>query len=248
MQNGKKHERTGMKLAIVTGGSKGLGKSLIETYQKAGFEVREISRSGVSTNTIKADFANPTASAKVIDAALSELADNSYSEIILINNVGTLDPIGPISEFDVESWVSNLNINLTSSLVTSGLFVKRFQKHSCRKIIANISSGAAVKGKHGWSLYCAAKAGLEQFSKTLAIEQNSQENPFRVVIIDPGIIDTGMQAGIRETDEALFPELGRFQEFKNNGSLRTPQSVAKKIVGVLTGNAENGEKYSINEL
>jgi len=78
------------------------------------------------------------------------------------------------------------------------------------KKITFISSGAALRAKYGWSLYCASKAGLEQFCKTISIEQESQDNPILCITIDPDIIDTEMQSRIRTTDSVLFPESQRF--------------------------------------
>ncbi len=236
-----------MKLALITGGSKGLGKSLSEKYLNEGFEVREFSRSGKSANSIRCDFSSPEDSAQIINETLSELSRRDFSRIDLINNIGTLNPIGPISEFEIESWIDHININLTSSVMMSGIFVKHFQNHSGKKVIATISSGAATKSKYGWSLYCTVKAGLEQFSRTLALEQNSKKGLIDTVIIDPGIVDTNMQATIRDTNERLFPELSRFIGFKEDGELENPATVAEKIYNILSGNIKNGAKYSLKE-
>lgn len=237
-----------MKLALITGGSKGLGKSLMEKFLHEGFKVHEFSRSGKSENNIWCDFTDPEKAAQIIGDALFNLSDIGYSEIYLINNAGTIDPTGPITEFKTKDWIDNININLNSAIITSGKFIKHFQHHSCKKAIISISSGAAIRAKHGWSLYCAAKAGLEQFCRSLAIEQSTQREPTDVAIVDPGIIDTDMQAKIRKTKKSSFPELDRFIGFHREGQLSSPKWVADKIYEILSGNIKNGAKYSVKDL
>ncbi len=236
------------RLAIITGGSKGLGKSLVEKYRRENFEVCEFSRSGQSANHIACDFVSPLNTARIIDEALSVFSTKEFSEIVLINNAGTIDPIGPISEFEAESWLNHVNINLNSSIIVSGIFIKHFQNHSGKKVIASISSGAAIRCKAGWSLYCASKAGLEQFCRTLALEQGSGKSSIDIVIIDPNIIDTDMQATIRNSDQLLFPELSRFIGFKEAGQLGSPSAVAEKVFNILAGEIKNGAKYAVEDL
>ena len=234
-----------MKLSLITGGSRGLGKALANKYEKEGFEVYEFSRSGELERHVLTDFSSPIGAATILGAKFSDLAEKDYSEIVLINNAGTLEPIGPIAEFDADAWIDNININLNSAVVASGMFFKHFQNHPCKKIIVTISSGAAIRAKYGWSLYCAAKAGLDHFSKSLAMEQNTQQHPIDIVTIDPGVMDTDMQAKIRGTDESLFPELERFVKMKADGELLKPETVAQKIYEILSGDIENGMKYNI---
>ncbi len=234
-----------MKLVLITGGSKGLGRSLTEKYLSEDFEVYEFSRTGRAKSHIKCDFSFPVNSAKIIDETLYGLSNQDYSEIILINNVGRVNPIGPISEYEADQWINHININFSASIITSGIFIKHFQGFPCKKIISFISSGAAVKSKYGWSLYCASKAGIEHFCQTLAIEQTSQKYPIDMVIINPGIIDTDMQADIRNTDQSLFPDLSRFVDFKNSEQLASPQTVAEKVYNTLSSEIKNGEKFSM---
>ncbi|MCJ8272841.1 MAG: SDR family NAD(P)-dependent oxidoreductase, partial [Psychrosphaera sp.] len=192
------------KLALITGGSKGLGKSLVEQYLNEGWTVREFSRSGDSPRHIDCDFANPTGSASVIAKAFQTLASNDWTEVVLINNVGTINPIGPISMDDPAQWQDNIQINLNSCILSTGLFLKHFVGGNGLKQIANISSGTASNAYHGWSLYCAAKAGIEMFSKCVALEQSKQDNPVGVFCIRPGVIDTGMQQQIRNQNKERF--------------------------------------------
>ena len=234
-----------MKLALIAGGSRGLGKALVDRYEEDGFEVYEFSRSGESGSHVVCDFSSPAAAAQILEKKLSELAKKDYAEIVLMNNAGTVHPIGPIAGHDAASWIDNININLNSAIIATGIFTRHFQNLSAKKTIANISSGAAIRAKHGWALYCAAKAGLEHFCRAVAMEQSKQIRPINVVLIDPGVMDTEMQAVIRSTDASLFPELERFLKMKEEGQLLDPTMVADKIFDILSGDVENGMKFNI---
>jgi benzil reductase ((S)-benzoin forming) len=136
-----------MKLTLITGGSRGLGKALVEKYKHQGFTVFEFSRSGKSENHVACDFSSPSDAGHMIDKMLADLSKQDYSEVVFINNAGTLDPIGPIAGFEVDACLQSIHINLNSAMISSGLFIKHFQNHSARKVMAGISSGAAIRVK-----------------------------------------------------------------------------------------------------
>lgn len=234
------------KLAIITGGSKGLGKSLVEQYLANGWTVREFSRSGDSKEHIDCDFADPIDSASAIEQAFDTLALSDWTEVVLINNVGTVNPIGPINMDDPSDWQDNIQINLNSCILSTGLFLKKFSGKNCTKQIANISSGAASSAYHGWSLYCAAKAGLEMFSQCVALEQTKQANPVGIFCIRPGVIDTGMQQKIRDQDIERFDAVSDFNDLKSQEQLRTPDSVATLVRAMLDSRPQGGEVLNVS--
>ena len=101
--------------------------------------------------------------------------------------------------------VRNIQINLTAPAVLLSGFIRHTQNWKMRKLVLNISSGAAVRPYFGWSAYCASKAGLEHFSRCAALEQKSRENPVTILSINPGVIDTSMQEKIRKTPVVTEP-------------------------------------------
>lgn len=234
-----------MKLAIISGGSKGLGAELVKQYAQQGFEIVEFSRSGNTSYSKNVDLSDLTAANKVISETLETLSQHQYSEIIAINNAAMLSPIGPLSDSHTNDWITNINASFTSAIVFMGNFVKYFQTHDCRKVIASISSGAALKVYYGWSLYCAGKAGLEHYIRCVAEEQAEQAHPVLPIIINPGVIDTDMQTAIRGANEQQFPQLSRFVELKNSGTLQQPAAVATSIRSILAGDLHAGERYSV---
>ena len=236
-----------MKLALITGGSKGLGKALVETYLENGWQVREFSRSGATPHNIHCDFADPVASASVLYQTFTALCEENWSEIVLINNVGTLQPMGPIHLDQAEDWQQNIQINLNSCITATGLFLKCFTDPSAKRSIANISSGAAVKPYYGWSLYCTSKAAMEAFTSCIAVEQSHNPDPVTAFIINPGVIDTDMQDLIRSQEETRFKDISRFKQLKADNNLQSPQRVAKAIYSITHSMPKAGEKYNVQD-
>ena len=215
-----------MKIAFITGGSKGLGRAFGQLLAGEGFTVHEFSRSGDGEGSIACDFADPIASARTVDAVLSRYAKDDCEDILLINNVGTLAPIGPVHDQEMDAVVANINVNFTGAVTVTALFARHFRMRSARKAIITISSGAARNGRHGWSLYSATKAGLEMFVTTFAKEQQAETLPIQSILYNPGVMETGMQTEIRSTDPTRFPERQRFIDLKAAGKLADPAQVA----------------------
>jgi benzil reductase ((S)-benzoin forming) len=222
-----------MRLAIITGGSKGLGLALCQQFAARGYRVLEFSRTAPHAYSVRADLASPEAYAQVVATAVASLNDDLLDELLVINNAGTLAPIGPASGQSQRAVLANLNTNFSSAILGLTQVIARFQQTPCRKVLANISSGAAHKGYAGWSLYCASKAGMEGFIRALAIEQQAQPHPFIPVNIDPGVIDTDMQALIRDASVVDFPDVERFIRRKNEGGLVAPERVASAVLAIL---------------
>ena len=194
------------KLAIVSGGSRGLGAALCRQYAEAGFDLVEFSRSAPHPFSVACDFTDPAQVAQRVAERLAPLAaGQAFDEIVVISNAAMLDPIGPVSRKAPAAVQANLNTSLVSAILFMGETIRAFQKSPAHKTAVSISSGAATKGHAGWSLYCAAKAGLDNFMRALTLEQALEAQPFRALIIDPGIMDTAMQADIRTSSREDFP-------------------------------------------
>jgi benzil reductase ((S)-benzoin forming) len=218
-----------LRLGIVTGGSRGLGASLCHAYRRQGFRVVEFSRTAPHEFSVQVDLSNPESARQKIAEALLPLSDLQWDEIVIINNAGVLNPVGASSQQSCDAVVANINSNFTSAILFMSEAVARFQSHSCRKVLVNISSGAALKGLAGWSLYCAAKAGIENFIRSVALEQAAQAAPFVAINIGPGLIDTEMQAVIRASASDDFPDVANFVSYKESGALAAPDAVAASI-------------------
>lgn len=234
-----------MKLAIITGGSRGLGKAMVQWYLHQGWTVKEFSRSGQSETHIDCDFADPKQSFAVMNQVLMPLSQQPWSKVLLINNAGTVNPIGPIETTVELDWQQNLQINLNACIMATGLLVKCFAKAQASVTVVNISSGAAVRPFYGWSLYCAAKAGVEAFTACVAVEQQQAEHPVMIYAIRPGVIDTEMQQQIRAQDKTRFAEIERFKALKRDGQLATAGEVAVKIANIIADSPQTGGVYDV---
>jgi benzil reductase ((S)-benzoin forming) len=222
-----------MKLALITGGSKGLGRSLREQLIRLGFHVMEYSRSAPHPWSISVDLSNPKHAANLISESLRSIRPEECENIVVISNAGVLAPIGLASKKPISEIEANLNINLTSPILAVSVILAHFQDAPCRKVLASISSGAALKSYFGWSLYCAAKAGMEAYIETIALEQQREQAPFIPINIDPNVIDTDMQRLIRETSPQDFPDVARFQRRKTEGYLAHPDVVADQVLRII---------------
>ncbi|MFG6447364.1 SDR family NAD(P)-dependent oxidoreductase [Roseateles sp. BYS180W] len=232
-----------MRIAIVTGGSKGLGSALCTQLSNQGFLVIEFSRSAPHAYSFHLDLAQPEAARKSTQLSLQSIDPKKCNELLLINNAGTLTPIGPIWQKSPVDVVANLNTNFTAAILVISEVMRHFRDAPCRKLIVNVTSGAAIKGYAGWSLYCAAKAAMEGFVRALAAEEQHQDQPFVCVSIDPGVIDTEMQALIRATSVADFPDVERFTKRKQDGGLSSPESVAAAIIKLMALDLKAGGRY-----
>ena len=235
-----------MRVAIITGGSRGLGLSLCLQLSEHGYRVIEFSRSAPHAFSVMADLSSPEESRRAILSAIRGIESEPLEEIIVINNAGTLAPIGPPAKKSRQALIANLNTNFTSAILFITEVVGQFQSVPCRKVIANISSGAALNGYAGWTLYCAAKAGLENFIRALAVEQKQEAHPFIPLNINPGVIDTEMQALIRASSASDFPDVGRFVRRKEQGELSAPSAVAAAILRIVESPAlKYGALYDV---
>tara|TARA_B100001250_G_scaffold284305_1_gene246396 strand:- start:3076 stop:3804 length:729 start_codon:yes stop_codon:yes gene_type:complete len=194
-----------MKTALVTGGSRGIGKAIALELGKSfnvavGYSSSKDSAEEVVEQIVKS---GGTATAIQIDVANSESIENAFTTIekelngvdILINNAGiTKDNILPrIKEDD---WNDVINTNLSGPFKTSQRAIKHMMKNKWGRIVF-ISSIVGIMGNQGQANYAASKAGLIGLSKSIAKEMGSRNITSNVIA--PGYIETDMTAFL--TDE-----------------------------------------------
>lgn len=223
-----------MRQAIITGGSRGLGEALAIELIGKGYSVLDLSRTAPHAYSKRIDLAHPEVAKRALQEALSAIRPNDCSELVLVSNAAALAPMGPVWRKGFGEILENLNTNISSAVLIIGEVMRRFRGAACRKVIVNISSGAALKGYAGWSLYCAGKAAMESFIRAVAAEEAHEALPFTAISVDPGVMDTAMQAHIRQAAPADFPEVERFIRRKVAGDLVPPSQVAMAILEVLS--------------
>jgi len=231
-----------MKIAILTGGSKGLGKELLTLLETAGWLVHEVSRSGDSAAHISCDLSDVEQTRDMIHFLLDPISTEPVDEIILINNAAVLLPIVRFSNIHEEEVLRSVHTNVVAPLLIVREFMQQFRDRLIPKTIVHISSGAARKGYAGWSLYCAGKAAIENALNAIYEEEKFEAAPFRVVNVNPFVMDTEMQDAIRNSDAREFPARERYVQFKNEGVLLSARTVAEAIL-VLVEDYQRKELY-----
>ena len=234
---------------IVTGASRGLGYAICEALLDDGHFVAGIARNagpaleGLAVRhperllAVNADLSDAAQATALVHTALQQLPLPECATITLINNAGVVTPIAQAGHYPAGEVVKAVAINVTAPLLASDALLSATDHLPARRRILNISSGAAAKAYPGWSVYCATKAALDHFSRSVAVEQEGKANPAQVVALYPGVVDTDMQGNIRASDEGQFPQKARFDAYKADGALSSPGDAARKIVDYLVSPA-----------
>jgi NAD(P)-dependent dehydrogenase (short-subunit alcohol dehydrogenase family) len=192
------------KVAIVTGGSRGIGAAAAGALAGAGAAIAIAARDGnaaaSTVDTIKANggdacgFSCDVADYGAVEAMVGETRRRFGTPDILVNNAGAIEPIAALAHSDPAAWARNININLIGAYNVVRAVLPHMPANGGGTII-NLSSGAAHRPLEGWSAYCCAKAGLAMLTETLALE--TAQSGLRVFGLSPGVVDTEMQVTIR---------------------------------------------------
>jgi len=192
-----------MKTVLVTGGSRGIGKCIVENLAKDGFNVvlnynksekqakqiqKELSEQGINIEIYKADVSKREDVKKLVKFTL-----NKFKNIdILINNAG-IAKLQMFNDITDEDWNEMLNTNLNSVFYTTQEVLPNMihNKNGC---IINISSIWGVVGASCEVAYSVSKAGINGMTKSLAKELGLSN--IRVNAIAPGVIDTEMNSNL----------------------------------------------------
>ncbi len=222
--------------AIVTGHTRGLGASLAEQLLLEGIAVLGVSRgrhptlasqAGDRFTEIELDLSDtPAVAAWLAGDTLRRFVDGA-SIVLLFNNAGIVDPIGPLAAQDPAIVARAVGVNVAAPLMLSAALAQAASATTeCR--ILHVSSGAARNAYAGWSVYCATKAALDHHARAVVLDAN---RALRICSVAPGVVDTGMQATIRSTSEDNFPMREKFDQLKSSGALATPEAAARQLIG-----------------
>lgn len=234
-----------MNLLIITGGSRGLGLSIINELEKKNWEIIDFSRSGKKYNT-KIDLKNTESTLKIISKRIEKINLATISKLYIISNAAAINPIKKCYKISSKDVISNFSVNIQSPIAILNYLISYFRSVHIPKKIINISSGAALRGYGGWSLYCASKAAMENYINSIILDEETEDYPFTVMNFDPGVMDTKMQEEIRQSDVEDFPQLERFNSFKKDKALQTPSKVANILITLLDGDVSSG-RYSVKD-
>ncbi len=242
-------------LVIITGHSQGLGLALTEELLKKpevfilGFSRKLAPLEDSRLESISVDLSIASGCLQAIKHLDNFIQSRPLPEkIVLINNAARIGEINCGWNTEVNEVERTFYLNLTVPVLLQNTVCKYALNKTTTVEILNISSGAAVTPYYGWETYCAAKAGLEQASKVLALELETCNIPAKVWCLKPGVLDTAMQEQIRSSTKEQFKDIEKFKDYKANNNLLNPSRVAHFIAGALANpNYKSGESYDVRQ-
>ncbi len=192
------------KVALVTGGSRGIGRAISQKLAKKGAKiyVNYAGNEAAANETVKlVTDAGGQAVAMKFDVANRDAVDAAFDQVkaegglhVLVNNAG-ISKDGLLLRFKDDDWAQTIATNLTGAFHCARAGAKLMTKQRWGRII-NISSVVGESGNAGQVAYASAKAGLIGLTKTLAQELASRS--ITVNAVTPGFIDTDMTAALNE--------------------------------------------------
>ncbi len=232
-------------LYILTGASRGLGAAVAEQLLAPGISLLCISRNlnpdlepiaskaGAQLLQWQRDLADAEPVARQLEQWLAGIDPHDCSLASLINNAAVIGRIGPIDQSDGSDLARAVRVGLEAPLLLSAAFLRATKSWPTARRILNISSGLGRRAMAGSAAYCAVKAGLDNLSRAIALDEATRINRAHIVSLAPGVIDTGMQVQLRGADDSGFPDKPSFMALKEQGLLSSPAEAARKVVGLL---------------
>lgn len=198
------------KVALITGGSRGIGKAIAQVYAREGAKVVICARNktGLRGTADEICACGGEVDWRAIDISKVKQvrrwvreANERFGPIhVLVNNASILGPRVPIHRYPLSSWKEVLKVNLTALFVVTREVLPFMISQSAGSII-NISSGVGRTGKAQWGAYASSKFGVEGLTQVLADEV--REFGIRVNAVNPGGTRTEMRAQAYPAEDPL---------------------------------------------
>lgn len=230
-------------LTLITGASRGMGEAMALQCLREGHQVIAISRQTsealATADTLgrlsqwQADLSEASDVAQRLHDLLLGRAAPGCSALHLINNAGVIAPLQPLELTAFADTARALRVGLEATMLLTAAVLGATRHWAVPRKVLNISSGLGRRAMAGSASYCAAKAGMDHFSRTVALEQAALPNGAHIVSLAPGVIATDMQVQLRGADPALFPNREDFVQLQATGALLSPADAAARVLAWL---------------
>ena len=232
-------------LFILTGASRGMGAAMASQLLSPAHRLLCIARHDNPTLTARArqldapltqwclDLTDGASAADQLAAWLDQQDGPAFKTATLINNAGVILGIAPLHAVPREDLAASIRVGLEAPLLLSSAFLHATRAWPGKRRVLNISSGLGRRPMASQAAYCAAKAGLDHFTRCLALEEAGQANGAAVCSLAPGVIDTDMQRHLRSAALADFPDQAGFAALQANGGLSSPEDTAARVLAWL---------------
>lgn len=238
------------RLVILTGASRGLGAALAEQLLDSTTVMLCLSRGRHPTLAQRAtaaqvqleewprDLAHSVGVSEEVEQWLRGFDAHRFDRAVLINNAGVIPTVGPSDACTAAELSAALRVGLESAILLTAGFLRATGAWRADRRVLNISSGLGRRAMAGSALYCAAKAGMDHFSRAVALDEahraaSGRGTAARIVSLAPGVVDTDMQAQLRAADSTGFPGQAYFTQQHASGLLVSAQDTATRILAYL---------------
>lgn len=232
-------------LTILTGASRGMGHAMATMLLERDATLITISRHsnaelaahaqacGAELEQWQADLAAPEAMAQRLGQWLAAKPEQHFASATLINNAALIEPLAPLRQAMGAELAANLRVGLEAPLLLCAAFLRATASWRIPRKVLNISSGLGRRAMASSAAYCAAKAGMDHFTRCLALEEAAQPYGARVCSLAPGVIDTAMQVQLRSADPQHFADQPGFAALHAKGQLTSPADAARRLLAFL---------------
>ena len=233
-------------LTILTGASRGMGLAMAQQLLQPGALVLCISRqrnaelqdqaeaAGAALEQWSADLGDAAPVAQQLAKWLRARDPQQLASATLINNAGAISPLLALRDSDPLALAQALRVGLEAPLQLCAAFLGATRDWTVPRKVLNISSGLGRRAMASTAAYCAAKAGMDHFTRCLALEEAALAHGATVCSLAPGVIAPDMQLQLRSADPAHFPDLATFQGLHAGGQLSSPHDAARRVLAYLS--------------
>ncbi|MEK7344365.1 MAG: SDR family NAD(P)-dependent oxidoreductase [Pseudomonadota bacterium] len=232
-------------LYILTGASRGMGLAMAQQLLVPGNHLLCISRHAHAELAAAAqqadvpltqwthDLADGEGASVRLSAWLQSQNPGHFASASLINNAGVVPPVVPLSQSRPADLALALRVGLEAPMALCAAFLGATESWGLPRKVLNISSGMGRSAMASQAGYCAAKAGMDHFTRCMALDEALKPHGAKVCSLAPGVIDTDMQVQLRGAANTAFPDQGRFAQLKEKGLLSSPQQAASQVLAYL---------------